>query len=67
MARHENSEFELRGINHLALVSKDMARTVDFYSNVLGMYLQSMGHRFPCWPYHPTNRHTMKRNGVWTR
>lgn len=39
MARHENPEFELRGINHLALVSKDMARTVDFYSNVLGMPL----------------------------
>jgi len=35
----ENKEFELRGINHLALVCKDMARTVDFYSNVLGMPL----------------------------
>ena len=32
-----NSEFQLRGINHLALVSSDMARTVDFYTNVLGM------------------------------
>jgi catechol 2,3-dioxygenase-like lactoylglutathione lyase family enzyme len=31
--------FELRGINHLALVCRDMARTVDFYSNVLGMPL----------------------------
>jgi len=31
--------FELRGINHLALVSSDMARTVDFYTNVLGMPL----------------------------
>jgi catechol 2,3-dioxygenase-like lactoylglutathione lyase family enzyme len=29
----------LRGINHLALVSSDMARTVDFYTNVLGMPL----------------------------
>ena len=28
--KRENSEFELRGINHLALVCKDMARTVDF-------------------------------------
>jgi catechol 2,3-dioxygenase-like lactoylglutathione lyase family enzyme len=34
-----NQEFELRGINHLALVCSDMARTVDFYSNVLGMPL----------------------------
>ncbi len=34
-----NSEFELRGVNHLALVCEDMARTVDFYSNVLGMPL----------------------------
>ena len=35
----ENKEFELRGINHLALVCSDMARTVDFYANVLGMPL----------------------------
>jgi catechol 2,3-dioxygenase-like lactoylglutathione lyase family enzyme len=34
-----NSTFELSGINHLALVCKDMARTVDFYTNVLGMPL----------------------------
>ncbi len=34
-----NSKFELSGINHLALVCKDMARTVDFYTNVLGMPL----------------------------
>ena len=34
-----NKEFEIRGVNHLALVCKDMARTVDFYSNVLGMPL----------------------------
>jgi catechol 2,3-dioxygenase-like lactoylglutathione lyase family enzyme len=34
-----NTEFEFRGINHLALVSSDMARTVDFYTNVLGMPL----------------------------
>ena len=34
-----NSEFEFNGINHLALVSSDMARTVDFYTNVLGMPL----------------------------
>lgn len=35
----ENKEFQLRGINHLALVCKDMQRTVDFYSGVLGMPL----------------------------
>ena len=34
-----NPEFELRGINHLALVCRDMERTVDFYTNVLGMTL----------------------------
>jgi catechol 2,3-dioxygenase-like lactoylglutathione lyase family enzyme len=32
-------QFEFRGVNHLALVCSDMARTVDFYSNVLGMKL----------------------------
>ena len=35
----ENTEFQFRGINHLALVCKDMERTVDFYTNVLGMQL----------------------------
>lgn len=35
----KNEKFELGGINHLALVCKDMARTVDFYTNVLGMPL----------------------------
>jgi catechol 2,3-dioxygenase-like lactoylglutathione lyase family enzyme len=33
------AEFELSGINHLALVCRDMQRTVDFYSGVLGMPL----------------------------
>jgi catechol 2,3-dioxygenase-like lactoylglutathione lyase family enzyme len=35
----QNSEFELRGVNHIALVSRDMARTVAFYRDVLGMPL----------------------------
>jgi catechol 2,3-dioxygenase-like lactoylglutathione lyase family enzyme len=35
----KNDKFELSGINHVALVCKDMARTVDFYTNVLGMPL----------------------------
>ena len=34
-----NEKFELRGINHLALVCKDMQRTVDSYEGVLGMPL----------------------------
>ncbi|MDH4144934.1 MAG: VOC family protein [Acidimicrobiia bacterium] len=34
-----NAQFELRGVNHVALVCKDMAATVDFYCNVLGMPL----------------------------
>ena len=28
--------FEIRGVNHLALVCRDMARTVAFYEGVLG-------------------------------
>lgn len=39
MRESQNKEFELRGVNHLALVCKDMERTVDFYSNVLGVPL----------------------------
>jgi len=34
-----NNQFELRGINHLALVCRDMEKTVEFYSGVLGMPL----------------------------
>jgi catechol 2,3-dioxygenase-like lactoylglutathione lyase family enzyme len=33
------AEFELRGVNHLALVCSDMKQTVDFYSGVLGLPL----------------------------
>lgn len=39
MARPSNTEFDIRGVNHLALVCKDMARTVEFYRDVLGMPL----------------------------
>jgi catechol 2,3-dioxygenase-like lactoylglutathione lyase family enzyme len=39
MARPANREFEMKGINHLALVCKDMKRTVDFYEGILGMPL----------------------------
>ena len=35
----KNTEFEICGVNHLALVCKDMARTVEFYRDVLGMPL----------------------------
>ena len=31
--------FELSGLHHLALVCKDMEKTVDFYTNTLGMKL----------------------------
>ena len=30
MSRPKNKEFEFAGINHLALVCKDMERTVEF-------------------------------------
>ena len=36
---NQNYEFELGGINHVALVCSDMKKTVDFYSGVLGMPL----------------------------
>jgi catechol 2,3-dioxygenase-like lactoylglutathione lyase family enzyme len=39
MSTPANTEFELRGVNHLALVCKDMAATVGFYRDVLGMPL----------------------------
>ncbi len=39
MTNRTNNEFQLGGVNHVALVCKDMARTVDFYTNVLGMPL----------------------------
>ena len=39
MAKPVNREFEIRGVNHLALVCKDMARTVAFYRDILGMPL----------------------------
>ncbi|KLR60181.1 lactoylglutathione lyase-like lyase [Actinobacteria bacterium IMCC26207] len=34
-----DQKFEFQGINHLALVCRDMQVTVDFYSGVLGMPL----------------------------
>jgi catechol 2,3-dioxygenase-like lactoylglutathione lyase family enzyme len=39
MATKSNTKFEIRGINHLALVCRDMKKTVDFYTGVLGMPL----------------------------
>ena len=37
MSEAKDTPFEYRGIHHLALVTSDMQRTVDFYTNVLGM------------------------------
>jgi catechol 2,3-dioxygenase-like lactoylglutathione lyase family enzyme len=39
MAKPKNTQFDIRGVNHLALVCKDMARTVEFYRDILGMPL----------------------------
>ena len=39
MNKPGNAEFELRGLNHLALVCSDMRRTVHFYRDLLGMPL----------------------------
>ncbi len=35
----QNEEFDLGGVNHLALVCSDMQQTVEFYTQVLGMRL----------------------------
>ncbi|MBL8549447.1 MAG: VOC family protein [Hyphomonadaceae bacterium] len=35
----KNTEFDIRGVNHLALVCRDMAATVRFYRDILGMPL----------------------------
>ena len=35
----ESAAIQLNGVHHLALVCKDMARTVDFYTNTLGLRL----------------------------
>ena len=37
--KHTNTEFELRGFNHLALVCRDMAETIAWYEDKLGMKL----------------------------
>ena len=39
MTNPKNTQFDIRGVNHLALVCKDMAKTVEFYRDVLGMPL----------------------------
>jgi catechol 2,3-dioxygenase-like lactoylglutathione lyase family enzyme len=39
MDKTKSSKFEIRGMNHLALHSSDMDRTVRFYQDVLGMPL----------------------------
>ena len=39
MSERTNPKYELRGINHLALVCRDMERTVHVYQDVLGMPL----------------------------
>jgi catechol 2,3-dioxygenase-like lactoylglutathione lyase family enzyme len=36
---YTNTEFELRGFNHIALVARDMAETVAWYEDVLGCKL----------------------------
>ncbi len=39
MTGPEDDRFEFRGVNHVALVCRDMAETVDFYTRVLEMPL----------------------------
>lgn len=46
-----SAKIELNGVHHLALVCKDMARTVDFYTNVLGLRLKK-GFDLPSYGQH---------------
>lgn len=39
LSEKNNAKFDVRGVNHIAMVCKDMQRTIDFYTNVLGMPL----------------------------
>jgi len=39
MVKKTNTEFNIRGVNHVAMVCKDMAKTVAFYRDILGMPL----------------------------
>jgi catechol 2,3-dioxygenase-like lactoylglutathione lyase family enzyme len=39
MSSRTNTEFDIQGVNHLALVCRDMAKTVEFYRDILGMPL----------------------------
>jgi catechol 2,3-dioxygenase-like lactoylglutathione lyase family enzyme len=39
LSHKTNPKFQLNGLNHMALVCKDMKKTVDFYQGVLGMPL----------------------------
>ncbi len=39
MSESKNMGIKYQGVHHLALVSRDMERTVDFYTNILGMEL----------------------------
>ncbi|MFT6653293.1 MAG: catechol 2,3-dioxygenase-like lactoylglutathione lyase family enzyme [Marinomonas primoryensis] len=39
LSNKKNPYFDIQGLNHIALVCKDMKKTVDFYEGVLGMPL----------------------------
>ena len=39
MSKPRNETFDIKGVNHVALVCKDMQKTIDFYQGVLGMPL----------------------------
>jgi catechol 2,3-dioxygenase-like lactoylglutathione lyase family enzyme len=39
MTAQDDTKFQFRGVNHLALVCRDMARTVEFYRDILEMPL----------------------------
>lgn len=39
MDQAADKPFEFRGVNHIAIVCRDMARTVEFYRDILGMRL----------------------------
>jgi catechol 2,3-dioxygenase-like lactoylglutathione lyase family enzyme len=54
-----NAGFEFGGINHVALVCADMAKTVDFCSGVLGMPLVMASTEFACWTGESADRNVV--------
>ena len=61
-------DFAIQGLSHLALVSSDMAATVEFYTRVLGMRLvMTIGAPVAAWVEPAYSRALASRNELATR